>query len=393
MYTATGWCAKNKGFLPTEMVSLLVSSDSPLVSSLFTDAADSSAATADKAVSSPTRPAAKPALAEEGRKKKAAATVLGRFRQSLRELFATLDGTAARYVRCIKPNAAKVADRYDGRYVERQLLYNGVLAIVEIQSAGYAISLLKPNFLARYRCCCPRTLPPEEAAALAAAASDPNLACTTLLSAAQRTLGSAGPAAGASSTDWLSTHDAQLGKTKVFLREAVLLHTYIHTYVLYVRTYIHTYIHTCIHRSSCERLCFSRSSAPATLSRLPHPSRSPGRAGACLRAMRSRWPCTCASCAHRYVRGISRGLAWAVVSMGMLHTDVGRAEEGPGLAVRPAHRLTPTSPGPSFAGARGQDRRRCLGPPRSALCMHCSGREQLVHPNGRRRGTRAMAKG
>ena len=39
-------------------------------------------------------------------------------------------------MRCLKPNGHKEAGRFDGGYVQRQLLYNGVLAIVEIQAAG-----------------------------------------------------------------------------------------------------------------------------------------------------------------------------------------------------------------------------------------------------------------
>ena len=79
--------------------------------------------------------------------------MLGRFRASLRELFDVLQRTSARYVRCLKPNALRSPTLFDGRYVERQLLCNGVLAIVEVQAAGYSLSLRKAEFLSRYACC------------------------------------------------------------------------------------------------------------------------------------------------------------------------------------------------------------------------------------------------
>ena len=84
---------------------------------------------------------------------KASSTVVGRFRASLRALFEVLDRCSCRYVRCLKPNDVRSAERFDGSYVERQLLCNGVLAIVEVQAAGYSLSLRRSEFLARYSCC------------------------------------------------------------------------------------------------------------------------------------------------------------------------------------------------------------------------------------------------
>ena len=186
-YTTEQWLDKNRGFLQPELAFLLSTSSSSLLSSLFTPSAE--------------------AKAEKGK-----STVLSTFRASLRQLSATLLQTSARYVRCIKPNAEKVAGLYDGHFVARQLRYTGVGAVVEIQRSGYPISLPKADFVSRYRCC---------------AFSDPTLMvatlsddekCKNLLTVIQQLLGMEHEGG----KDWLSVLSVQLGKTKVFLREDVV---------------------------------------------------------------------------------------------------------------------------------------------------------------------------
>ena len=119
---------------------------------------------------------------------------------------------------CIKPNTAKVAGRFDGRFVERQLLYNGVLAIVEIQAAGYAVSLPKNQFVHRYFCCC-ASFTTAEARSMSQMEMNPDGACTALLAAARR---SVPPTDCAGSTTWESPADWQLGRTKIFLRDQMM---------------------------------------------------------------------------------------------------------------------------------------------------------------------------
>ena len=168
-------------------------------------------------------PADEPPEAKDcGPVKKEVKTVLGTFRNSLRQLFVTLDVTSARYIRCLKPNAAKSANLYIGKYVERQLSYNGVLAIVEIQAAGYAVSLIKREFVARYQSCCVLTTTESKALKtfFADAKAEADGPCKLLLLAAQRTL--SGGKDVAASEAWLETGGACLGLTKVFVKEMVL---------------------------------------------------------------------------------------------------------------------------------------------------------------------------
>lgn len=222
-YTATGWLEKNKGGLALNLEQLMRASAIPLLQALYAEADEGMLATAraDERRSSDERPRLTGTEAPLATAKKK--TVMAHFRDSLRQLFVSLDVTAARYVRCLKPNGAKQANRYDGRYVERQLAYNGVLALVEIQAAGYAVSLPKREFVARYTCCCV----PDAAlsAALGAVGTEPEAACSALLDAAQATLAkrsSVGAAPGGPPKSWLSEGAAVFGHSKIFLKEGVL---------------------------------------------------------------------------------------------------------------------------------------------------------------------------
>lgn len=264
MYTAAGWLEKNRGTMPLAIEGIVRDSENLMLQGLFSDvrtklaaasmgtasgealseglgggdvptpprllhSAEGAAASSCGSTGSEVSPAAgqgstrASAAADDTAQGRATArTVLGTFRHSLKQLFATLDSSSARYVRCLKPNGAREPVRFDGRYVERQLGYNGVLAIVEIQAAGYAVSLPKREFVARYRCCC--ELSADEARTLTALfanpAADADSACRVLMAVAQRKLVDGGTRS--AQAPWLESGGACLGITKVFLKEYVL---------------------------------------------------------------------------------------------------------------------------------------------------------------------------
>ena len=182
LYTATAWLDKNRGVVQPELMGLMMNSSNPLLCECF-DAArmDASKDSKGKTLS-----------------------VGAAFRASLRRLSTTLLQTTARYVRCIKPNYAKRAGQFDGHFVERQLRYTGVGAVIEIQRSGYPISINKADFVTRYRCCCLGT--PVD--------SDVDQASKQVLIATQKASGIAG--------NWLEELTAQLGKTKIFMRDEVV---------------------------------------------------------------------------------------------------------------------------------------------------------------------------
>ena len=61
------------------------------------------------------------------------------FRGQMKQLEATLASCAqpAHYVRCVRPNAAKRADRFDAALVLRQLRASGIMDLVKIRALGF----------------------------------------------------------------------------------------------------------------------------------------------------------------------------------------------------------------------------------------------------------------
>ena len=192
IYSADSWLDKNRGALQPELVKLLAGSRAALLSAAFT-----------------------PLLEQCARQPP---TTGSAFRASLRELSAMIARTTAFYIRCIKPNREKVPEAFAGRFIERQLRYTGISAVTQMYRVGYPSSVLKQAFVTRYLCiafCLDRSL-------LTARLSLDEL-CTRLLQLAQAD-GATGDATAedGEGASWLKDKDAQLGKTKLFMRETVL---------------------------------------------------------------------------------------------------------------------------------------------------------------------------
>ena len=77
-------------------------------------------------------------------------TVAKRFRAQLRSLIQTMNATTPRFVRCIKSNADKVADRFHSPMVLRQLKYAGVMEALRVRRAGFPNRLAFLDFLKSY---------------------------------------------------------------------------------------------------------------------------------------------------------------------------------------------------------------------------------------------------
>jgi myosin-5 len=72
------------------------------------------------------------------------------FKESLISLMDTIHQTEVHYIRCIKPNEAKVAFQFEAPMVLGQLRACGVLETIRISNAGYPSRYVFSDFAARY---------------------------------------------------------------------------------------------------------------------------------------------------------------------------------------------------------------------------------------------------
>nr|XP_057937730.1 unconventional myosin-X [Doryrhamphus excisus] len=121
-------------------------------------------------------------------------TVSSQFRESLHSLMATLSASNPFFVRCIKPNMAKKANQFDPDVVLNQLRYSGMLETVKIRKAGFPVRRTFKDFSNRYKIILKNKIQTK----------DEKQSCFDLLACLDGT-----------KREW------QLGKTKVFLKEAL----------------------------------------------------------------------------------------------------------------------------------------------------------------------------
>ncbi|XP_028291759.1 unconventional myosin-X isoform X2 [Gouania willdenowi] len=121
-------------------------------------------------------------------------TVSSQFRDSLHSLMATLSASNPFFVRCIKPNMDKKANRFDPEVVLNQLRYSGMLETVKIRRAGFPVRRTFKDFLSRYKTVLKKKIQSE----------DERQSCAELLMVQDK-----------DKKEW------QLGKSKVFLKETL----------------------------------------------------------------------------------------------------------------------------------------------------------------------------
>lgn len=147
-YDSEGFIEKNRDTVPDEHLELLKASTNPFLTEVLTAATS----LRDKETSTPSKvggPLGGPA------RRAGAATIRkptlgGIFKSSLIDLMGTIGGTNVHYIRCIKPNEAKAAWKFEGPMVLSQLQACGVLETVKISCAGYPTRWTYEEFASRY---------------------------------------------------------------------------------------------------------------------------------------------------------------------------------------------------------------------------------------------------
>ncbi|KAF7723875.1 Myosin type-2 heavy chain 1 [Apophysomyces ossiformis] len=136
-YEAEGFIEKNKDTVPDEHLALLQSAESEFLVDMLQTA--TAAASSHTVAEAPKRSnvAKKPTLGSI-------------FKMSLISLMDTIGKTNVHYIRCIKPNEAKVAWAFEPNMVLAQLRACGVLETIRISCAGYPSRWIFEEFADRY---------------------------------------------------------------------------------------------------------------------------------------------------------------------------------------------------------------------------------------------------
>ncbi|KAI1850456.1 hypothetical protein JX265_013418 [Neoarthrinium moseri] len=146
-YESEGFIEKNRDTVPDEHMEVLRASTNKFLGQVLAAAL----AVREKDVASAASSVAKPG---GGRRIGVAVnrkpTLGGIFRSSLIELMNTINNTDVHYIRCIKPNEAKEAWKFEGPMVLSQLRACGVLETVRISCAGYPTRWTYEEFALRY---------------------------------------------------------------------------------------------------------------------------------------------------------------------------------------------------------------------------------------------------
>lgn len=149
-YESDGFIEKNRDTVPDEHLEVLRNSSNDFIKEIL----DTAAAVREKDTAS----VSSKAVAAPGRRIGVAVnrkpTLGGIFKSSLIELMNTINSTDVHYIRCIKPNEAKEAWKFEGPMVLSQLRACGVLETVRISTAGYPTRWTYEEFAIRYYMLC-----------------------------------------------------------------------------------------------------------------------------------------------------------------------------------------------------------------------------------------------
>ncbi|THY83812.1 class V myosin [Aureobasidium pullulans] len=197
-YESDGFIEKNRDTVPDEHMEVLRASSNSFLTEILEAASavrERDTAAAQSKPSAVAAPGKRPGAATARKP-----TLGGIFKSSLIELMSTINSTDVHYIRCIKPNEAKEAWKFEGPMVLSQLRACGVLETVRISCAGYPTRWTYEEFALRYYMLVPSILWTSDLRDMA------NAILTQAL--------------GGSANDGSSKY--QLGLTKIFFRAGML---------------------------------------------------------------------------------------------------------------------------------------------------------------------------
>uniref|UniRef100_A0A8C2Y6D8 non-specific serine/threonine protein kinase n=1 Tax=Coturnix japonica TaxID=93934 RepID=A0A8C2Y6D8_COTJA len=186
LYNASGFLAKNRDTLPADIVLLLRSSENNLIRQLVThpltktgNLAHSKSKTTisyqmwtpQKSISRTKNESGDTGHHPRETTSMKTQTVASYFRYSLMDLLSKMVVGQPHFVRCIKPNNDRQANKFDKEKVLVQLRYTGILETARIRRQGYSHRILFANFIKRYYLICYKTnddppVSPETCAAI-----------------------------------------------------------------------------------------------------------------------------------------------------------------------------------------------------------------------------------
>ncbi|XP_011911464.1 PREDICTED: myosin-IIIa [Cercocebus atys] len=169
LYNASGFLAKNRDTLPTDIVLLLRSSDNSVIRQLvnhpLTKTGNLPHSKTQNVINYQMRTSEKLINLAKGDTGEATRyarettnmktqTVASYFRYSLMDLLSKMVVGQPHFVRCIKPNNERQARKYDKEKVLLQLRYTGILETARIRRLGFSHRILFANFIKRYHVLC-----------------------------------------------------------------------------------------------------------------------------------------------------------------------------------------------------------------------------------------------
>uniref|UniRef100_A0A8D0C6X6 non-specific serine/threonine protein kinase n=1 Tax=Salvator merianae TaxID=96440 RepID=A0A8D0C6X6_SALMN len=166
LYNASGFLAKNRDTLPADIVLLLRSSENHLTRQLVIHPLTKTGNMIHSTLTACAKPIVESCPLFVCHQAKDSAhhprettsmktqTVASYFRYSLMDLLSKMVVGQPHFVRCIKPNNDRQANKYDKEKVLVQLRYTGILETARIRRQGYSHRILFANFIKRYYLLC-----------------------------------------------------------------------------------------------------------------------------------------------------------------------------------------------------------------------------------------------